>query len=313
MAVRPANEAGARQRALEVLEECGVDQAPVVPEQIAAAFPLPLPIETSSKFPPSAYGALFKFGNDFRIVLASTCPTEGHRRFTLAHELGHFHLDGHLDVLFDRGVNVHMSNDDHFRGLRRPWFEIEADAFASELLMPGPHAARIVAGGGGGLTIVEAIADTFQTSLSAAAIRYAALTDDAAIVVVTYDATIEWISFAPRCDEHWWARRRLKGEWVPRNSGTGRLAADAARIAKSDRVSDRGLLSDWFDKAPAIEVLEDAIGLGTYGRVLTVLNCPTLPTVDALREREERAARRDEDYRRTLSGWSWDDPEDYDD
>jgi hypothetical protein len=166
---------------------------------------------------------------------------------------------------------------------------------------------------GSGLSAVEAVANTFLTSLSAAAIRYATLTDDAAVVVLSFDGTIEWIAFSPRCDEHWWARRRLKGEWVPRKSATGRLAADAGRIAKNDRASDRGILSDWFDKAPAIEVLEDAVGLGSYGRVLTVLTCPALPTFDELREREERAARSSDDYRRTLSGWSWDDPEDADD
>src|SRR5688500_1035414 len=156
MSTRTANEVGARQRALEVLDDCGISEAPIVPEQIAAAFPFTLRIETSSQFPPGAYGALFKFGNDFRIVLATTCPTEGHRRFTLAHELGHFHLDGHLEVLFDRGVNVHMSNDNHFRAMRRPWFESEADAFASELLMPATQAADVVAAAAAGLPAVEA-------------------------------------------------------------------------------------------------------------------------------------------------------------
>ena len=96
MTVRLAQTAAARQRALEVLAEQSDSGIPVIPERIAAEFPLPLPISSSSGFPPRVYGALYKIGNDFSIVLSAECPTEGHRRFTLSHELGHFFLDGHL-------------------------------------------------------------------------------------------------------------------------------------------------------------------------------------------------------------------------
>src|SRR5215208_1187995 len=230
MAIRQAQERTARTRALEVLEENGIDTWPVVPERIAAAFPFPLPIDVSDGFPPRTYGALFKAGNDFRIVLSSSCPTGGHRRFTLSHELGHFFLAGHLEALFDGGAEVHMSDTDHFRGLRKPWYELEADAFASELLVPTPYARAVVARAAPGLSAVHAIAAEFDTSFSCAAIRYASLTNEPVAVVLSHDGVVEWACYSSQMQAHWWTRRRVKGDWAPPRSATRRLARSADAV-----------------------------------------------------------------------------------
>ena len=47
------------------------------------------------------------------------------------------------------------------------------------------------------------------------------------------------------------------------------------------------LLCEWFEGAPpTVEVIEEAIGLGSYGRVLTVLIIPDLPDADESDERD---------------------------
>jgi hypothetical protein len=47
--------------------------------------------------------------------------------------------------------------------------------------------------------------------------------------------------------------------------------------------SDCGLLCEWFEDAPPVYAVgEEAVGLGYFGRVLTVLTCPDLPTPDEL-------------------------------
>jgi len=312
MTVRLAQTAAARQRALEVLAEQSDSGIPVIPERIAAEFPLPLPISSSSGFPPRVYGALYKIGNDFSIVLSAECPTEGHRRFTLSHELGHFFLDGHLEELFDRGAQVHLSDTDHFRGLRKPWFEAEADAFAAELLVPSPRAAKLLQRTQQGLESVHAIANTFDCSLSCAGIRYTELTSEPAAVVLSHEGAVEWVALSESMREHWWARRTMKGEWAPPRSASAALARNPGRILNSEVVSAEGLLIEWFEKGPATPITEEAIGLGSYGRVLTVLTCASLPSPDELRYEEERRARKETDWREAR-GWQWDSYDSVDD
>lgn len=310
MAARQPQEGMARLRANEVLEESGISAWPVMPEVIAAGFPMPLPIQVSGGFPPGAFGALYKEGNDFRIVLSNACPTSGFRRFTLAHELGHFFLDGHIDALFELGATVHVSDTSHFRGMRKPWFETEADAFASELLVPTHGCIPLVKRATPGLAAVRVIADTFETSLSCASIRYAALTGDPVAVLLSWRGVVEWACYSAPVAAHSWARRRMKGEWSPPRSATSTLASDHTRIVGAEMLDGTGLLTEWFDGAPVVEVVEEALGLGAYGRVLTVLTCEDLPSPDALQATEERARRGPRSWKEAMRPWGWDDYED---
>jgi hypothetical protein len=45
-------------------------------------------------------------------------------------------------------------------------------------------------------------------------------------------------------------------------------------------------LDDWFD-GPDIEISEEVIGLGEYGRTLTVLHAESLPDPEAVMERSD--------------------------
>src|ERR1043166_9084656 len=109
---REALDRAARQKAREVLAEAGITDGPVSPIKIAAAVGFPLPIDDVT-MPPPAFGALYKEGNSFRIMVSNTCPNEGFRRFTISHELGHLFLDGHLDELFEAG-DRHFSETSQF-------------------------------------------------------------------------------------------------------------------------------------------------------------------------------------------------------
>ena len=117
-----ANEEGARQAAREVLAELQIASYPIQPDEIAQA--KGLVIESRDDFPAGVFGALWRSGNGFGIIVSSACPTEGHRRFTVAHELGHYHIDGHVEQLFASGNEVAPSLSGHFRSQRDP---IEAE------------------------------------------------------------------------------------------------------------------------------------------------------------------------------------------
>jgi Zn-dependent peptidase ImmA (M78 family) len=310
MATRQAHERQARERAREIEQEYGDKRWPLVPERIAEA--AELSIEDMSGFPKNTYGALYKSENTFKIVISAECDTEGQRRFTLCHELGHYFLDGHVEVLFDGGADVHMSDTNHFRS-KKHWYEIEADAFAAELLVPTTMARAVLTRARGGLSAVRAIEETFGTSLSCAAVRFANLTRDPVAVILSRGREIEWVSWSTSMQPHAFTRARVKGEWAPPRSVTYALARAPERVLAGEAADGSGLLVEWFDGAPAVQVTEEAVGLGSYGRVLTVLTCSHIPSAEVHHAAIRREITREHDWRDPLRPWAWDRFEDLND
>lgn len=300
----PPYEFAARKRALEVLTEFEITACPVDPDAIASA--RGIEVTGTGEFPRHVCGALVKDGNTFSILVSAHCPNEGHRRFTLSHELGHFFIDGHINALFAGDQRLHLSGEANFRGRKNP-FEIEADAFASELLLPTPLARPAVRLRSASIHGIQAVAEQFQTSLSCAAIRFAALTAEPMAVLLSHERTLEWVAFSDPLRDQAWSRRRWKGEWAPRGSATVRLGAKPDRIQAGEQDSETGLLASWFEGAPAVEAVEEALGLGSYGRVLTVLGCPDLPPADEIHQVEQEGRKESPDWRARLRTYSFDD------
>jgi Zn-dependent peptidase ImmA (M78 family) len=93
-------------------------------------------------------------------------------RFTLAHELGHYYIDDHRNALKSGHVPKYPSRCDYES--KNP-VEIEADHFASCLLMPSRRFCNCARKLPSGLEGIRLLAHEFDTSLTSAAIRYAKL------------------------------------------------------------------------------------------------------------------------------------------
>lgn len=248
-------------------------------------------IHTTADFPPDIFGALAKHGNGFEIFVSTQCETDGHRRFTISHELGHYFIEGHVDELLGAKV-VAPSIGGNYRKQKDP-IEVEADAFASELLMPQPLASKFTRHLPVSITSVRALADRFVVSLSAAAVRFTMLSDAPCVAILSREGAIEWLSPSASLQGHGWISRSLRGEWIPRGSGTSRLYRDKERVAAGKQDSDVSSLSVWFDGAPDVEATDECIGLGRYGRVLTLVSCPDLPSPEDVSDDEEPGDWRD--------------------
>ena len=223
-------------------------------------------------------------------MIVNSCPTPQHRRFTAGHELGHYHLEGHVEQMFAGGTKWVMSTGSHFHG-QADQVEREADFFASELLMPEPMVKPLVKGIPS-LRQVRSIAARCDVSLSAAAITVARLTGEPLAIIVSREGVIEWPSLSPALSAFPWALLRLKGAWAPRGSGAYRLGHDRGAVEENAVIEEGGLLCNWFPDAPRdVDVVEESIGLGRYGRVLTVLRPGDLPDPDEEQERDWRRLR----------------------
>lgn len=100
-----------------------------------------------------------------KISINSQIKSIGRRRFTLAHELGHFELHHNLNThLEDNALTL-----DYFKNGGQ---EYEANQFATELLMPSKYFADYTHGKRFSPDLIRDIADHFKTSITSATFRY---------------------------------------------------------------------------------------------------------------------------------------------
>jgi Zn-dependent peptidase ImmA (M78 family) len=124
MARRPNR---AEQAAIDLLDTYGIDAPPVDVEAIARRLDVDVRYEP---FDGGLSGALYRDNIGHAVLGVNNWHAEVRQRFTIAHELGHLQL--HHDELFVDGV---LKRDDQ-SSLAIRSHEIEANAFAAELLMP---------------------------------------------------------------------------------------------------------------------------------------------------------------------------------
>ena len=92
------------------------------------------------------------------------------QRFTIAHELGHFMLHRSKPAVFVDNHLVHFRSESETTDRR----EVEANAFAANLLMPAKMVEKDFLSGGGDLLdedTLRNVAERFEVSVQALAIR----------------------------------------------------------------------------------------------------------------------------------------------
>jgi hypothetical protein len=148
-----------RRQAARLLQRAGVSREPVSLRDVVSA--LNLEVVQTTREPFLCEGALQPMGDGHAIVV-SGASNERRRRFTIAHEIGHFVLHpGRLAP--ERGGAV----NDAWRQQER-----EADQFAAELLMPEPLVREAVLELGAD---ASRLADRFDVSRQAMRVRLSGL------------------------------------------------------------------------------------------------------------------------------------------
>jgi Zn-dependent peptidase ImmA (M78 family) len=205
-------------------------------------------------------GALLRIRDAQRgyIVINSRIREESRRRFTLAHEIGHFVLPGQQEVSAPC-KQQRIENWD--ADLYRP--ELEANRFAAEILMPRGLMAEFVESEPS-LESIRSITKLCGTSLTASAVRLITLTPHRAAVVWSQDQKILWSKLSEGFVR--WIR---KGE-VRENSFAAQcyrkqsVPAQLAPVPASAWLHEKGLRE-------GAQIWEQSVGLKNYGAVLSLL------------------------------------------
>ena len=169
---------------------------------------------------------------------------------------------------------------------------MEADHFAAGLLMPGKAFKREMDRHEPGLSAVLAVAGICRTSRTATAIRYAVTSDDAVAVIVSTGGVIDYCFLSDAMKslpELKWLR---KGSPLPGGTVTASLAENSKRVMNGERVADEIDVMDWLGGRKSAPVSEEVLGLGRYGKVLTILHSNSIgPENEPEEEREEENLR----------------------
>ena len=254
----------AKQTAEAFLKEEGITALPVDPISIAES--RNILVEGKPETTEGVSGMLLRYGNDFGIVYATHISSKGFQRFSISHELGHYFLPGHVDQVLNDGVHVSRAGF-----ITADPYELEADHFAAGLLMPETPFRKAMDQLDPGLDAIESVANLCLTSRTATAIRYAELADAAVAVIMSTGGMIDYCFLSDAMKslpKLYWLR---KGSPLPSGTATARLAAQPARVLAGDRVADAVDVRDWLGGMTRATITEESVGLGQYGKVLTVL------------------------------------------
>jgi hypothetical protein len=261
--------------ATQVLRDHSITSLPVDPVALAEK----VGITVQAKDAEGCSGMLIKQGDNFGILYSTHIDSKGFQNFSVAHELGHYFLEGHPEALLRTGVHKSQANfvsDDPY--------EVEADFFASNLLMPERLFTDAAARAGKGLPAIEGLSRLCGTSLTATANRYAGCTGEVVAVVFSIGRRVKWAIMSPALLEIAGSNRIDRDDLVPPKGPTDWFNEDQGRVRAAGRHEGTSDLQDWIGGRHSVELAEEIAGLGGYGRTMTVLSANGVVDVEELEE-----------------------------
>ena len=119
------------------------------------------------------------------ITINSRIEFVGKKRFTTAHEIGHYRM--HRDHF-----QTHNDTDATLQYFKKGHQETEANEFASELLMPEGLFKQEIQGKKFDPQLLRDLADRFQTSITSVAYKYFELGDHPICLFYSYDNKVSY-------------------------------------------------------------------------------------------------------------------------
>lgn len=125
---------------------------------------------------------------DWCISYDEDVSVPGRINFTLAHELGHYFCHRQRQDEFQCGEGAMLD----YSGAAARAMEKEANVFASYLLMPATDFRQQIHGQAITLELLGQVAERYQTSFTATALKWLEITEEAAMLVVARDDFVCW-------------------------------------------------------------------------------------------------------------------------
>lgn len=192
-------------------------------------------------------------GNSYIVLKESL--NEKRKKFTIAHELGHFYIPWHSELMFGCDIKeMDFKNDYAPR-------EKEANLFAAELLMPSEE-FKIHFPGKINYVTVSAMAKMFDVSFLAALNRCIDLAVEDCMVVCSHERNIRW--FKATEDFPLFITRKK----VSQLSGADELFDSDSFQIKT--IEEPGYV--WFGNVEDMTISEESIIFPNYKEVISIIH-----------------------------------------
>lgn len=174
--------------ARRLLQDLNVKAIPIQPRNIAKQLEI---VIWERKMESQYDGCLMRVGNVWGILINSLIRSQSRKRFTIAHELGHYHLDR------EETKKRHSQEGElGYFNSHRPE-EQRANLFAVELLMPSPTFQEDAEKQPNvGLAAIDALTARYVTSLTTTAIRYTRLSRHNCAIVFSANRRIKFFAYS---------------------------------------------------------------------------------------------------------------------
>lgn len=160
-------------------------------------------------------------------------------RFTVAHELGHYFIDDHRIALESNLTPSHPSFIDFSSNNR---VELEADFFASSLLIPRNRLLNDISNHHFSFDLVNELKNKYNTSLTAMLLKFISIGNQPLMIIVSIDAKIRWFKYSS--DFPFKSINAIPGFKVPNNTVAGDIFYKNIIEIDSDEIV---YVEDWFN------------------------------------------------------------------
>lgn len=252
----------AQRSAKALLHRCGVR----APEHVVVeAFAARLGVELVEAPLDGATAQLVRIGPRTVIMVAERVTDPAARRFSIAHELGHLLLE-HPSRAPDELCRPYGSGP---RLLSRPGhdrdYEAEANAFASELLMPSELLRQACEVSPVDLEVPRRISRDYNVSILASARRFTELASERCAAVFSARREVKW--FAPSAT---FTRDIARGRRLDASS----LAFDYFATGAIPDEPQPVPADAWLETSAEVDIVEHSIFSRELGTVLSMLWIP---------------------------------------
>lgn len=226
--------------------------------------------ETDSK---NFFGRLMHNGNAGIITINKSISDYGARRFTIAHEIGHFFNEKYLrlaDPGFDVSnfENLYRCVENDFTNANRiKKHETKANEFAAELLMYRPWFNDFIIKRQINFELIKELANYFKVSLSAAALRYVNIGKYPTGIIYSKDGRVIWSSF----HDYFPFKFIPAGYAVHKDSAAFDFFAGRTMQTCFDLVPAKAWFASDFKSRADVYLYEQNVAMPNYNAVLTLL------------------------------------------
>jgi hypothetical protein len=198
------------------------------------------------------------------ITLNSNSSFENRKRFTAAHELGHYEMHRNLHPLL---VDSEQELLSWYQGGAH---EMEANEFAAELLMPSDRFGRFCKGKVFGPDVIQSISKYFKVSKVAAMLRFARRGNYPVFIVCSVDNKMKWFK---RSDDFTYYSSFSSGVPPPEGS-VAREMFTTQTSYQGDELKQSIWKSDWFsvrDNEKDIRMYEYCHYVRSYNYCISII------------------------------------------